>query len=264
VAWGVPKIGALATPVASGDLTLAEPAGIASGDLMLACFAIRSNVGFTLPGDWNLVDQELTGDTDATNGIASAQMFWTVRGGSAPTLTFSRTGGNLGMGRIIAYTGGHASTPFDVSDSATADVTSTVTSGAGLTTAEAGELLVAITSAGDNFLCSNFVASTDPNLASGVIDTTTAPGNGTGGASRWIKRADDTSGTGADGGLSVHDAVKASAGGTSTLTASFGTGARSAFVVGAFKLAAAGGGGDPISPYYSSYYSRMIQEGSQF
>jgi hypothetical protein len=125
----VPKIGALATPVASGDLTLAEPAGIASGDLMLACFAIRSNVGFTLPGDWNLVDQELTGDTDATNGIASAQMFWTVRGGSAPTLTFSRTGGNLGMGRIIAYTGGHASAPFDVSDSATANPASTVVAG---------------------------------------------------------------------------------------------------------------------------------------
>jgi hypothetical protein len=31
-----------------------------------------------------------------------------------------------------------------------------------------------------------------------------------------------------------------------------------------FKAEGGGGGAAPISPYYSSYYSRMIQEGSQF
>ena len=85
MAWGVPKIGALAE-VASGNLTLAEPSGIASGDLMVACIGYRSSAAFTVPGDWNLIaTQQSSGDTDATNGIASGVMMWCVRGGSAPT-----------------------------------------------------------------------------------------------------------------------------------------------------------------------------------
>jgi hypothetical protein len=233
MAWGVPKIGALATPVTSGDLTLAEPAGIAAGDLMVACIAYRSNAAFTVPGDWNLVaTQQSSGDTDATNGIASGLMMWCVRGGSAPTLTFTRTAGDMATGRIIAYAGGHASTPFDTGTANTLGAASaTVTTGT-LTTAEAGELIVAMVSYGDNLAVSAFDA-TDPGTASGAIDTTTTPTDGT-----WIERADDGTNTGADGGLGIADAVRATAGATGTIQATVTASARHVMIAAAFKLAA--------------------------
>jgi hypothetical protein len=232
MAWGVPKIGALAE-AASGNLTLAEPAGIAAGDLMVACIGYRSNAAFTVPGDWNLVAaQESIGDTDATNGIASGVMMWCVRGGSAPTLTFNRTLGNVAEGRIIAYSGGHA-TPYDTGAAATAPSTSATISTTGFSTAEAGELLVAMVSCGDNFTTSDFDA-TDPGTASGAIDTTTAPTNGT-----WIERADNGTGTGADHALAIADAIRATAGATGTILAFTSVGARNVIIVGAFKLAAA-------------------------
>jgi hypothetical protein len=260
VAWGVPKIGAVATPSAFGNYTLTEPAGIAEGDLMVACFAIRGAIVFDLPSDWARVAADQTsGDADATNGIASGQMFWCVRGGSAPTLTFTRVNGEVAMGRIIAYSGGHASAPHDTGSSNTlASASATATTGT-ISTAEAGELLVAMTACGDNLTTSAFDA-TDPGTASGATDTTTAPTDGT-----WLERADSGTGTGADTALAIADAIRATAGATGTVQSTVSASAQHVMFVGAFKLAAGGGGGGaPISPYYSSYYSRMIQEGSQF
>jgi hypothetical protein len=259
VAWGAPKIGAVATPVASGDYTLTAPAGLASGDLMIACIALRDSVGFDTPSGWDLITSQLTGDTDATNGIASGQMFYHVRGGSDPTLVFARTGGNVAVGCIIAYAGGHA-TPLDVFNQSTAVINTTSIATNPIVTSEDGELIVAMTAAGDTLNASAFDATTDPATASGAIDTTTAPTAGT-----WIQRLNSTTGTGADTGLGIADAIKALAGSTGNILATISGSARHVLLVASFKLAAAGGGGDaPISPYYSSYYSRMIQEGSQF
>jgi trimeric autotransporter adhesin len=235
MAWGVPRIGAVAT-VASGNITLAEPAGITSGDLMIACIGYRSNAAFTVPGDWNLIaTQQSSGDTDATNGIASALMMWCVRGGSAPTLTFNRTAGDAAQGRIIAYTGGHASAPYDTGSAATNGANSTIVSVTGINTAEAGELLVAMVSAGDTLTTSGFAAAVNPGFSSGATDTTTAPTAG-----QWIERADSSTGTGSDHGLAIADAVRSAAGGTGNIQATVSASARHAMVVGAFKLADAG------------------------
>jgi hypothetical protein len=234
VAWGVPKIGAVAA-VASGNLTVAEPAGIATGDLMVACIAYRSNATFTVPGDWTIVaTQQSSGDTDATNGIASGLMMWCVRGGSAPTLTFNRTAGDLAQGCIIAYTGGHASTPFDTGTANTLGAASaTVTTGT-FNTAEAGELIVAMVSCGDNLSTSAFDAATNPTTASGATDTTTAPTAGT-----WIERVDVGTNTGADGGLAIADAIRSAAGATGTIQATVSASARHVMIAAAFKLAVA-------------------------
>jgi hypothetical protein len=234
MAWSAPKIGAVAT-VASGNITLAEPAGIASGDLMIACIGYRSNAAFTVPGDWNLVaTQQSSGDTDATNGIASALMMWKVRGGSAPALTFNRTAGDVAQGRIIAYTGGHASAPYDTGSAATLGAVNTIVSVTGINTAEAGELLVAMVSAGDTLTTSGFAAAINPGFSSGATDTTTVPTAG-----QWIERADTSTGTGADHGLAIADAIRAAAGSTGNIQATVSAAARHAMVVGAFKLATA-------------------------
>jgi hypothetical protein len=200
---------------------------------MVACIGYRSNAAFTVPGDWNLIDtQQSSGDTDATSGIASGLMMWCVRGGSAPTLTFSRTAGDVAQGQILSYTGGHASAPFDTGSANTlASASVTATTGT-ITTAEAGELIVAMVSCGDNLTTSAFDA-TDPATASGAIDTTTAPTAGT-----WIQRANTGTNTGADHGLAVADAIRADAGATGTIQATVsGAGARHVMIAGAFKLA---------------------------
>lgn len=230
MAWGIPRIGSLVEQN-GGNITLTEPAGASQGDLLIACIAYRSNVAFTVPGDWNLVaTQQSSGDIDASAGIASGLMMWTIRGASAPTLTFNRTLGNVALGRIIAYSGAQAS-PYDTGSANTAASSSaTVTTGT-ITTATAGELIVAMTSAGDQYNASAFDAATDPTTASGATDTTTAPTNGT-----WIERADNSTATGADGGLAIADAIRQNAGATGTIQAGLTNVGRHVMIAAAFKL----------------------------
>jgi uncharacterized membrane protein (Fun14 family) len=231
VSWGVPKIGTVAE-VASGALTLAEPAGTAQGDLQIACIAIRSTVGFT-NADWTKIEGQLSGDTDATNGIASGEMWYRVRGASAGTLQFSRTGGDLGRGVIIGYTGGkqNAAAVLGNHSSATLGAASATVTTATISTTEANELIVAMTSAGDNLSASAFDAATDPTTASGATDTTNAPTAGT-----WRERTDTGTNTGADGGLAVADAVRATAGATGTIQATISASARHVMIASAFRM----------------------------
>ncbi len=230
MAWGVPKIGTL-VEAASGNVVLVEPAGVAEGDLMIACIAYRSNAAFTLPANWTVVaTQQSSGDVDASAGIASGVMAYIVRGASAPALTFTRTAGDLALGRIISYSGGRLS-PYDTGSANTLAVSSVTATTGTFNTAAAGELIVAMTSAGDLYSASAFDAATDPATASGATDTTTAPTNGT-----WIERTDNSSSTGADGGLAIADAIRATAGATGTIQATMLNTGRHVMIAGAFKL----------------------------
>jgi hypothetical protein len=240
MAWDLIGVSTYAE-VTSGNLTLNAPAGIAEGDLLVACIAYRSNVAFTLPAGWNLVaTQQSSGDTDATQGIASGVMAWIIRGASNPSFVFTRTGGDVAQGTILAYRG-HALSPYDTGGAATLG-TIGEPSLAAISTAQAGELLVAMVSSGDNSSMSAFDA-TDPSTASGGTDTTTDPTTGT-----WIERFDRGSNSGADTGLAVADAVKSGSGSTGTLSADASATTRSVFIVGAFKqqfsysMTMAGGG----------------------
>lgn len=247
MAWGVPKIGATAI-VASGNMTgLGEPVSAASGDLMICCIAYRGNAAFTAPGEWSLVaTQQSSGDTDATNGIASGGMWWCVRGGSSPSFSFTRTGGDVAIAHCIAYTGGHASAPYDTGSANTLGSASTTVTTGTISTAEAGELIVAMTSAGDTLNASAFDAATNPTTVSSGIDTSTAPTNGT-----WFQRINTTTGTGADNGIGIADAVRATAGATGTIQATISGSARHVMIAGAFKLASS----NPILTAASTSYS---------
>jgi hypothetical protein len=234
MAWGVPKIGASAeTTVAGGNLTLAEPSGIAQGDLMVCCIAYRSNAAFTVPGDWDLVaTQQSSGDTDATDGIASGVMMWCVRGSSAPTLTFNRTGGDVALGRIIAYSGVQRTSPYDTGSANTLAVSSVTATTGTFSTALANELIVAMAVAGDEpDTSSAFDAATDPTTPSGATDTTTAPTVGT-----WIERADSSTGTGADTALAIADAIRGTAGATGTIQCTHSAASRAVMIAGAWKI----------------------------
>lgn len=231
-AWGVPKISTAVT-AASGNITLNEPAGIAQGDLMVACISYRSNAAFTLPtgGAWSLVaTQQSLGDTDFSAGVGSGLMAYAVRGASAPNLVFTRTAGDIARGVIVAYTGGNA-TPYDTGSSLTAAY-GTVASTTTFSTAEAGELIVACMGGGDNVTSSAFDAATDPATESGATDTTTAPTNGT-----WLERYDNGSNGGADEALAIADAIRQTAGATGIMQVTLSGNGRHVMVAGAFKQA---------------------------
>lgn len=191
--------------VSSGNITANYPAGIQSGDILVAFVALRSNVGCT-HATWTKVHESLTGDIDTTAGVASAQVWWFRYAGSGTSVTFSRTGGDRGQAVVIAVRGCLAS--GDVVD-AQAITTATVTAGGTLTwsnvTATANDdprALLCFASYGDN--------STGGDL------TATTPSGGT-----WTEVALANDNTGADGGASVyyHSVGLAASATTSTLQA---------------------------------------------
>ena len=231
MAWGVPKLGTIVDD-STGNFTLVEPAGVAQGDLMIACIAMRDTTVVTPPSGWSVAaPQQNSGDVDTTDGIASGCMFYIVRGASAPDLVCVRASGGSSYSRIISYSGG-SSTPFDVGSSATQGAAGNTPTTASLTTAEDGELIVAMVAYGDQYTVSAFDAATDPTTASGATDTTTVPTNGT-----WIERSDSNTATGADTGLGIADAVRASAGATGTIQATVSSASgRNVMMAAAFKL----------------------------
>lgn len=217
-----------------GNITLNAPTGAQQGDLLVACIAYRSTESFT-PNDsaWNLVaTQQSSGDTDATQGIASGVMYYCIRGASNPGFQFNRTNGDVAQGTVLCYRGGASSNIYDTGNAATLG-TIGEPSLSGITTANANELIIAMISHGDNSLCSAVDAATAPSVASGDTDTTTDPT-----ADTWIERFDRGSNTGADTGLCVADGLKSSAGSTGTFSADAVTTTRSVFIVGAFKIGA--------------------------
>lgn len=228
MAWGVPKLGT-SVDDATGNFDLVEPVGVAQGDLMIACVAWRGNAAITPPAGWTQVfTPQNSGDTDATNGIASGGMWYIIRGASAPSLTFTRTAGDVALGRIISYSGA-ASSPLDHAAGNTLAVASATATAGAVTPSEEFDLIVAMTSAGDTYNVSAFDA-TDPATASGATDTTTAPTVGT-----WIERSDVSTATGADGGLAIADAIKSTSGGTGIIQATVGGSARHVMIAAAFK-----------------------------
>lgn len=228
MAWSVPRVGAVTT-VASGNIAPAIPSGAARYDLLVMFCSYRGSAAFTAPAGWTIVEQESSGDTDATNGIASGFLAWAIRGITAPSTTFTRTGGDVATARIHAYSGA-ADAPFDVSSAFTLASASATATTPGVTTAEDGSLLVGMVACGDNLTTSGFDAATDPATASGATDTTTPPTAGT-----WIERSDAGTGTGADTALATFDAIKATAGATGDFTATVSTAAQHVMIVAAFS-----------------------------
>ena len=99
------QVGALSSVVSSGDIACSFPSTRTTGDIFVAFLALRSNVGCNTPTNWTKIHESLTGDTDATAGVASAQAFWWRYDGSGTSVTFTRTGGDRGQGVIIGISG---------------------------------------------------------------------------------------------------------------------------------------------------------------
>jgi hypothetical protein len=220
--------------------TLTEPANVVAGDLLIAVIASRiaSTTSITLPSGWALVGESKTNNVvaAATTSEASGMMAYIIRGASAPSYTFTHpTAPSVAIGRVVAYRGADA-TPLDVGAGTKTATNITAVSVAGLTTAQANELIVEGLCSGRASAFSAFAAVTDPATSSGTNSAQTAnPIVGT-----WQERIDGSTTTGADTALAIADAIRGTAGATGNLTCTATVAGGHAVVAGAFKLFSTG------------------------
>jgi len=233
MAWTYVGISSVAS-AASDNITLTEPAGVQQGDLCVAIISYRSNAAFTKPSaDWTDVTSQNTGNTTAngTGSIGSGLMSYYIRGSSAPSLVFTRTAGNVALGRIVAYRGQATSGLLVTSTSTTLAAAATAVSVAGVTTSNARDLIVFGACGARNGSFSNFDAATNPTTTSGTASNETGnPAEGD-----WQERADSGTTTGADCTLAIADALRATAGVSGNLTVTASSSARHVVVAAVFK-----------------------------
>jgi len=216
---------------------LTEPAGVAAGDLLVACIASRiaSTTQITLPSGWTRIGQALNNNILATtSALASGMMAYIIRGASAPALTFTHPAAPApALGRIVAYRNVHQTAPLDRGVTQVTTATNTLAvSVAGLNTTLDDDLIVALTAGGQEATWSAFGA-TDPATNSGTTAASVLdPIWG-----QWLERAEQVTTTGNDTSLAVFDAVKQTAGPTGNLVATASLGAGHVVVAGSFKLA---------------------------
>jgi hypothetical protein len=205
-----------AVVAASDNLILTEPSGSQSGDLLVAAITYRGAANFTLPDGWSLANDETSGNTSTGSAaIASGVLAYIVRGGSAPSYTFVRTGGDVAIGYVSTFRGAAAS-PLDVATGATLGSAGTTVSVSEITTTAANALVVMAAHVATNNSDASFTA-TDP--------------------SSWSLLTSNGTNTGADARVRIGHGTKATAGGTGTLQWTAGGSARHAISVAAFKEA---------------------------
>ena len=214
-------------------LSLTMAAGVADGDLLVACIALRTTSTTSISNTgWTLVSEQKTNNTLTTSSaVASGCMFYQIRAGASDVSFTLPAGISVAMGRIIAYRNVDQSSPKDTQTSFTTATNTTAVSGVGLTTTQSDDLIVAMCAGGQEAAWSVFNNVTTPLTASGATDTTTAPST-----TAWIERADTITTTGADTSLAIFDAVRTAAGATGNLTATASLGAGHVVIAGAFKI----------------------------
>src|SRR5438876_8156695 len=134
-------------------LTIGRPAGVVSGDLLVAAISVRSANPST-PSGWTLVwcgnsGSSSGGSTCPVSSTVSLAVYWKVAGASEPSTYSGWTTTQKAAGVITAYYNVNTSTPIDVQNGTgyTSSVTSLSTPS--ITTAVANTMLVASFGAAD-------------------------------------------------------------------------------------------------------------------
>ena len=239
MAWSIVGVGTAAETTTTA-LTLNEPAGCQAGDLLVACISMRSTNTSPpqSPGDWPSSPVAYAGVCNTstnTSAMSLGIMYAMVRGASAAgSAFFVPVAPSVARGQIVAYRGGQ-SAYTGIVDGSTAVQTATNTTAvsvAGFTTAVADDLIVGMTSGGQEAAWSAFKSANTPSTASGTTNTSSAPSTTT-----WTERADTNTTTGADTSLAIFDAVKTATGATGNFTATASIAAAQVVVAAAFKIA---------------------------
>jgi MSHA biogenesis protein MshQ len=125
--------------IQSGNLSIAQPSGTSSGDVMVATIAVRpSSITVTAPSGWTLVRQVVNGST------ISLQTYYKVATSSEPssyTWTMSTAGFVGASGGIVSLIGADTSNPVDA-ESGQANASSTSQAAPSVTTTQSNSMLV--------------------------------------------------------------------------------------------------------------------------
>lgn len=206
------SIGAVAQGTGVTSLATNAPSG-SGGQLVLA--VVNSNaVTFTTPTNWTVEGSA----ADGFNAQRTAVYTRISDGTSDDTPTLAFGGSTDATARIMRLADTHATTPRDTQANAT-QTTGSTAAVAGLTTAEADEVLVAVIGTDGSAI------NSDP--------------------SGWTQRSIDN-GTGRSLGIWTRTAPTAGAYGTETANLSFSD--QATRITSAYKSAAGGGGGGSIVP----------------
>lgn len=214
-----------ATADATGNFDLVLPSGTQDGDLLIADIAMRGTAVVTPPSGWaEAVTQRNGGNTStvATASIASCAQFYIFRGSSAPSLTCTRTGGDVALFRVRAF---RYVSSYDTGGSAVLGSNSTTVSMTALDPAGENELMVVGLAGADNISFSQALESggSDPiATSSNTITTGTRSVGWTHTAVpdvQFAECADSNTTTGADTALALYHAVKADSGAATTVQA---------------------------------------------
>lgn len=229
---------------ASGDLalstTIVDGYSPQTDDLVIACIAYRGNAPFSVPAGWTLIAQESSGNTSSTGSaaIASGLMAYIKWPASAPSLAFTRTGGDVATGVMAIYRGQKSSSPKDDSSSNTLSANSVTATTAGITTTNGNELLVAMVAGGAYLNTSGHVtallAATDPTTATGATDVLRDMGVS---ENIWKERFDSYRAVGGTTTLAIADAVKTTAGATGQIQATHTVSSKHVMIVASFSSA---------------------------
>jgi hypothetical protein len=159
-------------------------------------------------------------------------MSYCIRGASAPGLVFTRTLGDVARAYIVAYRGVASSGTLVTQGSTTLAVAATAVSVTGVTTSNANDLIVVGGCNARNSTFTTFDAATDPATDSGTNSSQT--GNPIAGT--WQERGDISTNSGADCGVAVADALRATGGATGNITMTASASARHVVLIGVFKM----------------------------
>ncbi|HEY8792950.1 MAG TPA: hypothetical protein VIL96_08715, partial [Gaiellaceae bacterium] len=133
--------GGCATATTTNGLvvTVARPASVATGSLMIAQVTLRNNDAITAPVGWTT-----TGNLRTSGGTLEQRIYYriaTVADTAASTYIWSWTTPSDGAAAILAYSGTDGTNPVDVTPTDNAGLNGTTATATGLTTTQANDML---------------------------------------------------------------------------------------------------------------------------
>ncbi|MCB1703982.1 MAG: hypothetical protein KDI17_03915 [Halioglobus sp.] len=102
------------------SLTIATPAGTASGDLLLATISTDGSITFNTPADWTLLDQGQSPGSNSTLAV----FYRIATAAEASSHVFTWSGGEEAAGAILRYSGVSTSEPVEAFAAGTGTSTS--------------------------------------------------------------------------------------------------------------------------------------------
>lgn len=204
----------------SAPAAAVKHASTASGDFLLGLFVDRNAATLTVPGGTTRV----TGFPFANGATLQIDMAWKIDDGTAFG-AWTRSANLAYITNIVTFRGVHATTPFDVIGTPSANATATsIAIANGITTNVANTVVIGYGCRQDDWLGSGvgYVATTNTNLLTAEDGVT------------FIEAFEAATTSGSDLGICCDYGAKATAAAQTSNTFTFGTAPTSALSIGGF------------------------------